>query len=463
MTYENNPDKPKTKIFDPNEPVSMLKLTWPIFIELILTMLVGYVDQYMVTSYSENAVGAIGNANQIINLLLIMFSIISMSTTILVSQYIGSNNKNKLTIIYTLSIMVNLIFSMIIALIILFFTDDIFAFMKLPNIILKDATTYIRLIGGFIFLQGIIATFSAIFKSNCMMKETMMISVFINIFNVIGNILLVNGMGLIPAFGVAGSACATVISRIVGVIIYISLFLHKFENKISLHALRPFPFSELRKLFGIGIPSGGESISYSMAMTFIMKIVNTLGRAVGPYIINTRVLANTFAWFSYMYANAVGQATQIIVGNYMGAGEIKKVEKRVIKTLRNAVIIAIIMSSLMFLFSDFLFGIFSQNPNVLELGKKIMLVEIMLEIGRCSNITLIRSLQATGDIKFPMVVGIISMWVIAFGFGYFLSVVCHMGLVGIWIAMAMDEDIRAVIFFIRFKRGKWKKLRLTGE
>lgn len=440
---------------------SLVKLVWPIFIEMILTMLVGNMDQYMVTSYSENAVGAIGNANQILGLLLIMFSIISTSTTILVSQYIGSNNKHKLSVIYTLSVFVNVVFSGIIILIILLFTDHIFGFMRLPQEILQDATVYMKLVGGFIFLQGINATFSAIFRSNRMTKETMLISVFINLFNVAGNALLINGAGPIPSMGVAGAAIATNISRLVGVILYILLFIRKFETKISLQALKPFPKTELNKLLGIGLPSGGESFSYSMAMTFIMKVVNTFGKSIGTFIVNTKVLSSTFAWFSFMYASAVGMATQVVIGNYMGAGETEKADKRVRKTLRNSVMIAILMSVSMFLFSDFLFGLFSDDPRVLELGKKIMLVEILLEIGKSTNIVLVRSLQATGDTKFPVMIGIISMWAVAFGLGYFLGVVCNLGLLGVWIGMALDEDIRAVIFLIRWKRGKWKYIRLT--
>lgn len=440
---------------------SIAKLVWPIFIELILTMMVGYVSQYMVTGYSENAVGAIGNANQITSLLLIMFTIISMSTTILVSQYIGSNNRHKLSIIYTLSILVNLIFSGIIIFIILLFTDQIFEFMKVPAEILKEATTYIKLVGGFIFLQGIIATFSAIFRSNRMMKETMIISVFINLCNIAGNSVLINGFGPIPALGVAGSAIATNISRLIGVILYILLFIKKFDTKISLKVLKPFPTVELNKLLGIGLPSGGESFSFSMAMTFILKIVNTFGKTIGPYIINTKVLSSTFASFSNMYAVAVGQASQVVIGNYMGAGEIHKVDRRVMKTLFTSIGVAITMSITMFLFSDLLFGLFTEDPRVLALGKKIMFVEIFLEIGKCSNIVLVRSLQATGDIKFPTAVGVVSMWAVAYGMAFFLGVVCNLGLVGVWIGMALDEDIRAIIFFIRWKRGKWKNIRLV--
>ncbi len=154
---------------------------------------------------------------------------------------------------------------------------------------------------------------------------------------------------------------------------------------------------------------------------------------------------------------------EVVIGNLMDAGEIVKVDKLVKKTLRRAIMIAVTIATLMFLFSNPLFGLFSDDPKVLKLGKIILMLDIILEAGKCSNNVLVRSLQATGDIKFPMMIGICSMWAIAFGFGFFLAVVCKLGLVGIWIGMALDEDIRAVIFFFRWKLGRWRYIRLAGE
>lgn len=446
-----------------NKQFSMFHLAWPIFIESILMMLVGNVDQYMIASYSENSVGAIGNANQIINLLLIMFSVISVATTILVSHYIGSKNTEKLPIIYTLSIVLNLIFSFTIAIIIFFFSEQLFNFMSLPDEIFDYAVIYIKLVGGFIFLQSLIGTFSAIFRANKMMKENMIVSVAINVFNVIFNALLIHGVGPIPALGVAGAAIATNIGRAIGVILYIIIFIKKFDTRISLKYLRPFPTTELKRMLSIGVPSAGESLSYSLAMTIITKIGNILGLAFGTYVINTMVFSRTFAWFSFLYASSIGQATQVIIGNYMGAGEVEDVDKLVMKTWKKAVLISILISTTLFIFSDSLFGLFSSDPRVLELGKKIMFVEIFLEIGKSSNITLVRSLQATGDNRFPTMVGIISMWLFAVGVGYLLATVGNLGLVGVWIGMTLDEITRTIIFYIRWRKGGWKNIRLVDR
>lgn len=101
-------------------------------------------------------------------------------------------------------------------------------------------------------------------------------------------------------------------------------------------------------------------------------------------------------------------------------------------------------------------GVFTDDPQVLALGKTILFIEIFLEIGRAVNIVMVRALQAAGDIKTPVTVGIVCMWSIAVGLAYFFGVVLELGLVGIWIGMAVDECVRAVIFIYRWRSGAWK-------
>ncbi len=145
----------------------------------------------------------------------------------------------------------------------------------------------------------------------------------------------------------------------------------------------------------------------------------------------------------------------------MGAGRVEDVNKVVRKTLKSSVLIGIVISLTLFIFSDFFFGLFSTDPRVFELGKKIMLIEVFLQLGKCANLIFVRSLQACGDIKFPTTVGIVFMWVFAVGVGYLLGIVGNLGLIGIWIGMALDEIIRAVLFAIRWKKGDWKNIRLV--
>lgn len=433
---------------------SLFALTWPIFVELALQMLVGNVDQFMVGQVSQSGVAAIGNANQIINVLILTFSVISMATTILVAQYLGSNNQKAVSQIYTLAIVVNLITSLVVGVILVGCSGALYRWMQVPEGLMAESTAYITIIGGFIFLQAISLTFSAIFRSNALMKETMLVSVVVNVVNIGGNALL------IPSMGVAGAAISSNVSRIAGILIILYLYKTRIGVPISLSQLRPFPTGLLKKLLAIGLPSGGESLSYNMTQVVIMKYVNSFG----TWVITTKVYGSMFAMLSYLYASAVAQASQILVGYQIGAGELEDANKQVWSTIRSSVLVSTAISTLLWLLSDLLFGFFTKDPQVVALGKTILLIEIPLEIGRAVNIGMVRSLQAAGDIKFPITVGIISMWVVAVGLSYYFGVVLGLGLglVGIWLGMMTDELLRAGAFLLRWKSGAWRTKKLVG-
>ena len=137
-----------------NQKGYLQKMIWPIFIELILQMLVGNIDQIMVGKYSANSVGAIANANQIMNLLIIIFSVICTATTIIVSLYLGAGNKKKVEQTYTLSVFVNFIFSLIISIIFFVFGREILEWLKVPSDIIGETESYIKIIGSCMFLQS---------------------------------------------------------------------------------------------------------------------------------------------------------------------------------------------------------------------------------------------------------------------------------------------------------------------
>lgn len=439
-----------------NQKGYLQKMIWPIFIELILQMLVGNIDQIMVGKYSANSVGAIANANQIMNLLIIIFSVICTATTIIVSLYLGAGNKKKVEQTYTLSVFVNFIFSLIISIIFFVFGREILEWLKVPSDIIGETESYIKIIGSCMFLQSTYLTFGAILRSNTLMKYSMIVSIIVNIINIGGNFILINGFGSIPALGVAGAAISSNISRFIGVIVIYIIFRKKIGAKLRLSHIHPFPFDEFKKLMGIGIPSGGESLSYNLSQIVIQRMINILGSAV----ISTKAYASIFANFSYVYGMAVSQAGQIMVGYLIGADDTENTEKRVWQTLKIAMLTALVISVIIYFISDYCFGFFTDNAEIIELGKKIMFIDIFLELGRACNMIFVRALSAAGDIKFPITVGIINVWLVAVLGGFILSEVFNLGLIGIWIAMMIDECIRGIIFIFRWRSGVWKNKKI---
>ena len=140
---------------------SLLKMTWPVFIELLLQMLVGNIDQIMLSHYNETAVAAVGNANQIMNTLILTFTVISLAATILLSQYLGARQLGKVRQIYTLAAGLNLVLSLVITVGLLLGADGLFAIMQVPPEAVPEARSYLLVAALSLPCQALMLTFSA--------------------------------------------------------------------------------------------------------------------------------------------------------------------------------------------------------------------------------------------------------------------------------------------------------------
>ena len=433
-----------------NKTIFMMSL--PIFVELLLQLLVGNIDQFMISKYSQEAVAAIGNGNQIMNIVIVVLNVMSVSTTILISQYLGAKNKSKGSEVSTASLLISSIFSIVITVLVILFNKQLFMWLKVPNEILAETSRYTVIIASFVLIQGIYMTINSILRSYALMKEVMYVSILMNMINIIGNAILINGLFGAPRLGIVGAALSTNFSKCIGLIAVTIILIKKVDIKISLKYLKPFPIDTIKKLLFIGLPSGGESLSYNLSQMIILKVVNIFGTSV----IATRVYGNMLANVCYVYSLAIGQATQVVIGYLIGAGREDEVENRVWSVSVISLVVSLAVTILIYFNSDAVFGIFSKDPVVLALGKKIIFIEIFLEIGRAINIVMTKCLIAAGDVYYPVLTTLTFSWVVAVGGSYILGVKLGLGLQGVWLAMMMDELIRAVIFAIRFKSCKWK-------
>ena len=439
--------------------MSLFKLGWPIFVQAFLSMCLGYIDTLMISKYSETAVGGLGNANQIIGFLTLAFTIISSATGVIVAQYLGAKLKDKLSQIYTVSLIFNLLLSALISLIVYVFCDGIINIMKIPTVMIPDARSYMRIVGGFLFLQATIDIFSQIFRNNGKTMLGMFIVIGMNIINIFGNYLFLYGPLKFLDLGVEGVAISTTLSRVFGALAAIWFFHTQIEGKISLRYLKPFPFDVLKSLIRLGIPTAGENISYNIAQLFILTFVNSFNSTV---VTNTKSFVSILSNFAFLYSVAAASATAIIVGHAVGANEYDFAYNKVLSTLKKSMVISVAIATINFFISPITLGLFTKNPDIISLGKKVLFICIFLEFGRTANLAIINSMRAAGDVKFPTYLGMASMWTISVLGGYILGIVLDLGLIGIWISMAADEIVRGIVVFIRWKNGKWRDKRVVN-
>ncbi len=447
----------KKDVVDLNTP--LIKLAFPVFIQALLSLLIGYADSLMLTRYSETAVGAVGNANQVLGFLTLAFTIISSATGVVVSQYLGAKEFDKISRIYTVSLAFNLALSVTVSAVVFFGSTVLMELMQLPDEMMNDSVSYMKIVGGFMFLQAMTETFYQILRSNGKVVFGMVVALVTNFLNIAGNFMFLYGPLKRLGLGATGVAVSSVFSRFAALIVIIVYFIFKIEGNISLKYLFPFPKDILRNLIKLGIPTAGENISYNISQIMIVAFVNTLGTVA----INTKIYCGTLTNFSYLYSISVAMATQIIVGHAVGAEDYDFAYKRVCKSIIPSVVISVAIAVVNLSLSPVTLSLFTDNADSVSLGRKVMFIAVFLEIGRTCNLVVINSMRAAGDVKFPTYLGIASMWGVSVLFAYILGIVLQMGLVGVWIAMAADEILRGIIVVIRWRKGTWRNKRVVEK
>ena len=324
-------------------------LSLPIFAELLLQLLVGNMDQFMIAHFGSAAVASIGNGNQVMNVVIIVLTTMSTASTILLTQHIGAGRTGEeCDEIATVGMTVIAVFSFAVGLFLLLDPEVLFRLLRTPEDAFAGACLYTRIVGGGVLLQGLYIELCAILRSYTLLKEVVAVSVVMNLLNVAGNAILINGFFGLPQLGVTGAAISTDISKAVGLTLAYLTLKKKCPVRFSLRYLRPFPASTFRSLLGIALPSGSESLSYNVSQTFILRFINLMGTAA----VSAKVYGSMLANIAYVYSIAAAEATQIILGYMIGAGKLKEVGPRVWSTIRIALAASELLTLVILIFCD---------------------------------------------------------------------------------------------------------------
>ncbi len=445
MSNSNN-----TKHIDEKTPLMLL--VGPMFIELLLNIIINNVDQVMLSRYSDTASGAVGNANQTMFLMIIMFNVIATSTSIVVAQYLGAQKYEIMNMIYTLAMAVNLVVGIVLSSALVLCRNSIMSLLKVPESMRADCGIYIVIVGGGLFLQACYNVMLQILRCNGFPKVGMYISITINIINIIGNYIFLYGPLKHLNLGVAGVGISTVVARTIALIASIVYFYYKKIGHLALRYIRPFPGKMLVDMVKIGLPSAGENLSYNLYQLVLLSFINSMGEAAT----NAKVFCGSIMSFAMVFSNSAAMATQIIVGHLVGAGKEDAAYKRTFSTLKLTMPITICLATANWLLCPYTLKIlFAPSQEVLDLAYYIMAVDIVIEIGRCLNMTFVNSLKAAGDYLFPLIVGMITMWGLGVTVGYTMGIVSGIGIAGIYFGTATDEFIRGLIVMRRWRKKKW--------
>ncbi|GAB3265764.1 MATE family efflux transporter [Chitinimonas naiadis] len=431
----------------------LIGLAWPIFVEQLLHLTTGVMGTFMVSHISDDAVAALGTANQLVVLFVILFGFIGIGTSVVVTHHLGGGDRAGADQIASTAIGINTWFGLIVSVAVYFLAEPMLRLMQLSDHLLEYAVPFLALMGGTLFLEAMNLAISAVLRAHGHTRDPMLVTLGQNVLNLIGNCVLLFGLFGAPKMGVVGIALATIFSRLVACLVMWALLEYRTHLKVRARDFFNFSRERLAKILHIGLPAAGEQVSWYLAF----MTVTAFTARMGDTELATQSYAMQLVWVIVLCSVAIGLATEIMIGHLVGAGEFDEVYRQLLRSLRVGFAVAITVVVIVAFSARWLLGWFTHNEAIISGGVTLMFIGILLEPGRVFNLIVINALRATGDARYPVMIGAVSMWgVMAFG-AWLLGTFFGLGLVGVWIAFALDEWLRGILMYRRWKQRKWLK------
>ena len=425
----------------------------PVVLEQLLNSIMGTADTMMVSNVGSPAISAVSLVDSINVLVIQAFSALAAGGAIVCAQYIGQRNKEKANESARQVLFIITAISVAVSLICLVLQKPLLRliFGSVEPAVMRASETYFFYTAlSFPFIAAYDSA-ASIFRAQDNTKGPMIISMISNVMNIAGNAVMI----WVFHMGVAGAALSTLISRIFcAVVVIIQLRKEREGQEIVVRdyfKIRP-DWSMIRRILGLGIPSGVENSMFQLGKLAIQSTVSTLGTAAIAAQAMTNILEN----LNGIAAIGVGVGLMTIVGQCLGAGR-KDEAVYYIKKLCVIAEVIIIISCL---------GVFALTKPITILGgmekesadmcfHMVMWITIVKPLVWIMAFIPGYGLRAAGDVKFSMIVSCCTMWACRFCLCVFLIRVMGFGPMGVWIGMFADWTLRGIIFTWRFHSRKW--------
>lgn len=422
-------------------------LAIPIFLQSVFQSFFSTADTFMVSQLSDQAVAAIGIANRPLDLVSKIFQMISLGVVIIIPQLLGNDDKKKASEISIYGILWSLTIGLISSCFFCIFSKNILSIYNVEPNVFEEANIYLKIIGAGLVFQSLMIVLIAIMQSYEKAKRSMYISIFTNFVNVGIDSYVIFIIQPSENSGIKCVALSTVFSQILAFIMLIFLYYKQIRIKEKIH----FNMKNGIIILKTGCPAVGETFSYSASQMIITLFISSLGTAVlSGYI----YAMNIMIWLSRFPA-ALGKASGIITGSLIGKKEYSRCKLYALKNILINLAVTIISGYVVILFSKKLLSIFTSDANILRVGFIVIIIEFIALHGKSINLIMGNVIRSSGHPLIPALVGIVSMWVLGVAGSYVFCNIFSLGILGIEIAITLDEFCRAGILTKYWLSNKW--------
>lgn len=439
------------------------KLAWPTMLTNIFGGLQGMVDHAMV----GNVVGYVGNAAigvswQIFLVVVVLVSSIFTGMSILVARFAGAGEEDKVDrTVYQAFLTAIFIALGVIAPLGYFASPILLDLVNAAPEVQQEALPYLRIM--FLFSTGLMIFFmlSGALRSAGDAKTPMILGIAMTVMNLVFNVILIGGLGPIPAFGTTGAAMGTCIaSGLIGIYALVSLSSGKWVVSIKQKGSYAPDWKVIRKLFKFGLPAGIQGIAMNVGGVFLLAFVGSLAEsaaAQAAYAVSYTQLFSLITWTS---VGLMGAAAAV-AGQNLGADNPERASAGVRTAARFGLLVAAFVGLFFLFLPQQLLAIFGMTePVVVDVGTQLLRVLSISGLFVTVALTYTGGLQGTGDTKSPLYISIISQVVIPLGICFVLQQTIGLEAIHIWLAILAGHLSRASLSVYKFNQGRWKDIKV---
>ena len=435
-------------------------LAWPVVSRMFMQSIVGMVDIMMVGRLGPASIAAVSVGNRLVFILIAALQALAVGSSALVAQYTGAKRKEQADAVVWQALYGAFLLAAVLATLGAIFAPQLIGLMlslmeTIDQQVLAEGTIYLRiiLISMIFGLPQIVI--NALLQGTGDMKTPLVIMTISNVINVIGNYVLIFGVGPFPAMGVTGAAIATGGSRAIGAMIGVGFLLrgtptiHLRVSKMTWRLRRDI----VGRIMDIGIPASIEQLIRNSSMilfSFLVAGLGTVSMAANEIAMNIQSL-------SMMPGFGFGLAATTLVGQQLGARQYQRAQDYGRETMNLAMALMITLGLLMFTFPGVFVRLYTTDPAVIPEAIGVLRVLGLIQPFFAVYLVLSGALRGAGDTRFVMIATAVGNWGVRVVLALLVAFYFDAGLVGFWLAIAVDLMVRAGLIFYRYQSGVWRK------
>lgn len=436
---------------------TIIVLAVPAIMENILHVFIGVVDMFFVGKLGPEAIAAVGVTNLIMNMYLAFFLAVGVGTTAIVARKVGAGNLEEAGQAAKNALGIALLLGFLCGLISFVFGEKILLLLGTEAKVMEYALPYFKIVAVPTVFLSLMMVLAATLRGAGDTKTPLKVALAANIINAILDYVLIFGLFVIPGLGIAGAGLAATLARFTSVIVLV-MVINKGKSKLRVDFLTGWQLNKnmARSICRVSLPAAFERlIMRTGQLVYCGMIIQ-----VGTTAYASHIVAGTIETISYLPGMGFGVAAATLVGQALGAEKPETAKRLGLSANRMATLFMVCLGIIFFIFAPFLAGIFTQDPEVKNLTTYVLRIIALFQPFLCMTLVITSALQGAGDTRFPMYTTFVGIWGIRVLGGYYLGLVLGLGLVGIWLAYALDVTVRGLLLTARFHRGKWKHIKI---